>query len=168
MATTHKPPQPAPPDRRFADVVLPAPRHKLTRAAPVVPDLGPLKDLPGLWVAEGTGWNMIALPFQGAPAGAPKYRILMNQYDEQLKFDFVDDSIKNRGLLRSGDPDFDQVVAGIDYQQKISQIDAEDFPKTNPDLAGPPHLAIHHEPGLWLWEKNRRVNDDHIDQNGVS
>ncbi len=168
MATTPRPSQPAPPDRKFAEVVLPSVQRTLTSALPLVPDLGPLKDLVGLWTAEGTGWNMIALPFNGAPAGAAKFRILMNQYNEQLKFDFVDDSIKNRGLPRVGDPDFDQVVAALDYQQKIAQIKAQDFPVSSPDLAGPPQLAIHHEPGLWLWEKNRRVNDDQIDKNGVS
>ena len=36
---------------------------------------------------------MIALPFQNAPAPPAgfKFRVLMNQYDEELQFTFVDD-----------------------------------------------------------------------------
>lgn len=170
-----KVPQPAPPDRKFADVILPPPPKPLTadHAVPNLANLGPLQNLIGLWTADGTGWNMIALPWQNAPAGTPKFRILMNQYNERLKFDFVDDSVKNRGLTRSGpDPDFDQEVAALDYQQDIAQIDAQDFPPTGPangGLAGAPGLAIHHEPGLWLFERNRTVNDDQMNpDNSVS
>ncbi len=36
-------------------------------------ELGPLGLLPGKWEGKGTGWNMIALPFDGALF---KYRIL--------------------------------------------------------------------------------------------
>ena len=32
-------------------------------AQPGDPDLGPLQLLPGKWVSDGRGWNMIALPF---------------------------------------------------------------------------------------------------------
>ena len=40
-------------------------------------ELGPLSLLPGVWKGEGTGWNMIALPF--AQTGQLNYRLLMNQ-----------------------------------------------------------------------------------------
>lgn len=160
---------PAEPPRRFAEVVLPeAPRESGLRSFALpstlpAPDLGPLSNLPGLWVAKGTGWNLIALPFQNGPS---KFRLLMNQYDEELKFTFVDDDVKNRGLIRPGsDTDNDQRVAALDYQQAIKQVAADDFPRT--DLAGAPGLAIHHEPGLWLFEKNRRSKEDVIKAGGV-
>lgn len=163
--------QPPEAPRRFGEVVPNEPvvtRTLNRQGAPQAHDLGPLKDLVGVWEGKGTGWNMIALPFQGAPrpdAGF-KFRVLMNQYDEVLKFDFVDDNVKNRGLLRPGQLGFDQVVAALDYEQQISQIAAEDQPPSK--FAGPPGLPIHHEPGLWLWEKNRRAKDDQIKEDVVS
>lgn len=163
-----KPTQPGQPDRTFSEVVLPPARRALNLGAPQPRDVGPLEPLVGVWTAEGTGWNMIALPFHGAPPPpAGMFRILMNQYDEELKFTFVDDGVKNRGLLRPGEVDFDQVVATLDYQQKIAQVVAEDAPSSG-GLAGPPKLAIHHEPGLWLYEKNRRAKDDQIKGDVVS
>jgi hypothetical protein len=164
-----------PPDRRtrtFADVIppQPAPMAKLThRPAPPPPDLGPLEQLLGVWIAKGTGWNMIALPFHNAPAPPAgfKFRVLMNQYDEELKFTFVDDDVPNRGLARVNQADFDQFVVTLDYQQKIAQVAAEDRPDSN-GLAGKRGLAIHHEPGLWLYEKNRRTKEDHIKGDAVT
>ena len=93
-------------------------------------DLGPLKLLPGKWEGRGTGWNMIALPFQAAPAGSAPFRLLMNQYNERLEFSFVDKGVPNRGLLRPKlDPtDFDQRVVTLDYQQSINQVATEDRP----------------------------------------
>lgn len=152
--------------RKFADVVPPQPTHlkELSdRGAPPPPDLGPLEHLLGVWIGQGTGWNMIALPFQKAPAPPVgfKFRVLMNQYDEELRFTFVDDDVPNRGLTRPGNPDFDQFVVTLDYQQKIAQVVAEDRPDSG-GVAGGPGLPIHHEPGLWLYEKNRRSKDDQI------
>jgi hypothetical protein len=74
--------------RKFAEVVPPQPTQSAklsSRGAPSLPDLGPLKNLVGVWVAKGTGWNMIALPFHGAPPAPAgfKFRVLMNQYDEE-------------------------------------------------------------------------------------
>ncbi len=163
--------------RRFADVVPSRPPQRkilIPQGVPAARDLGPLEHLVGVWRAEGTGWNMIALPFHGAPppdAGF-KFRVLMNRYDEDLSFNFVDDDVKNRGLLRAdtaADPldPHDQHVATLDYQQVIHQVVAEDQPPSG-GLAGPPGLAIHHEPGLWLWDKNRRAKDDHIKGDVVS
>lgn len=158
--------------RKFAEVVTPQPEPmvKLTnRGVPTPQDLGPLQQLLGVWLAEGTGWNMIALPFQNAPAAPAgfKFRLLMNQYNEELRFDFVDDDIPNRGLSRVGAPDADQFLVTLDYQQKIAQVVAEDRPNSG-GLAGAPGLPIHHEPGLWLYEKNRRSKDDQIVGDRVS
>lgn len=158
--------------RKFAEVVTPQPEPmvKLTnRGVPTPEDLGPLQQLLGVWLAEGTGWNMIALPFQNAPAPPAgfKFRVLMNQYSEELRFDFVDDDVPNRGLSRIDAPAPDQFVVTLDYQQKIAQVDAEDRPDSG-GLAGLPGLPIHHEPGLWLYEKNRRSMDDQIQGDQVS
>ena len=39
-------------------------QRRIEVARPLDPDLGPLaKLLPGRWVGQGRGWNMIALPF---------------------------------------------------------------------------------------------------------
>lgn len=156
--------------RKFAEVPLPEKRIKLTnRGVPLPKDLGPLELLLGVWTARETGWNMIALPFQKAPAPPAgfKFRVLMNQYSEELQFTFVDDDVPNRGLLRAGDPDFDQFVATVDYQQRIAQVAAEDRPDSG-GLAGKPGLPIHHEPGLWLYDKNRRSKIDQIQGDNVS
>jgi hypothetical protein len=157
------------PDRRtrkFAEVIPPQPmllEAVSNRDAPPLPELGPLEQLLGVWIGRGTGWNMIALPFQKAPAPPAgfKFRLLMNQYDEELRFTFVDDDVPNRGLTRPGNPDFDQFVVTLDYQQKIAQVAAEDRPDSG-GLAGAAGLPIHHEPGLWLYEKNRRSKEDQI------
>jgi hypothetical protein len=163
MAAEHQPDRR---DRRFGEVVAPTVRgvDRLTdRGAPSARDLGPLEHLVGVWKARGTGWNMIALPFQDAPAPPAgfKFRLLMNQYDEELTFTFVDDAVPNRGLTRTGSADSDQLVVTLDYQQKIAQVAAEDRPDSG-GLAGTGGLPIHHEPGLWLYERNRRSTDDNI------
>lgn len=118
-------------------------------------ELGPFALLPGEWRSlPGRGWNMIALPFEG---GQFKYRLLMNQYNETLKFTLVDKGVPNRGLAFGGDPaEADQLVVAMDYEQTIEQIDAEDSPKT--DLAGGPGLPIHHEPGLLLHMANHAID----------
>ncbi len=128
------------------------------KAEPRMDDLGPLKLLPGKWKSTGNGWNMIALPFQDAPAppAGNNFRILMNQYDEELNFTFIDSGVPNRGLLNPAlGPDFDQLVVTLDYQQQIKQQVAVDFPASS--FAGGAGLAIHHEPGLWLHMKNLRT-----------
>lgn len=114
--------------------------------------LGPLKQLPGTWEnSENTGWNMIALPF--ADDEEFGYRLLLNQYNETLKFSTVDKGVPNRGI----DSDGDQFVAVLDYEQSIEQIAAEDFPESG--KAGNSGLAIHREPGLWMHIINNRTND---------
>ena len=117
--------------------------------------LGPLAPLLGVWRAEGTGWNMIALPFDDAPTF--NFRVLMNQYDEELTFSFVDSGVPNRGLLRGSNPGPDQRVATVDYQQKISQVAVEDRPVST--VVGAVGAPIHHEPGLWLYMRDLRSDD---------
>lgn len=119
------------------------------------PDLGPLSLLPGNWKSlPGRGWNMIALPFADGPF---KYRLLLNQYNETLKFSLVDKGVPNRGLDLDGHgQDPDQIVVALDYEQSISQIRAADFPESG--LAGGDSLAIHHEPGLFLHMTNHTAN----------
>jgi len=116
-------------------------------------DLGPLKLLPGVWKnlpgLPGRGWNMIALPFSTEPESRLNYRLLANQYNEELKFTLVDKAVPNRGIRREETTvDADQFLVTLDYEQQIKQIASADFP--NSGKAGAPDLAIHHEPGLWL------------------
>lgn len=125
--------------------------------------LGPLEQLPGTWKSEGLGWNLIALPFANAPFN---YRVLMNQYDETLKFTKIDERVPNRGIPTDEfppDPELppneqsDQFVTTLDYEQSITQIAAADFPESG--LAGGKGLDIHHEPGLFLNMLNKKTKD---------
>ena len=115
------------------------------------PDLGPLQLLPGTWKnvpgRPERGWNMIALPFAGGPAN---YRLLVNEYTEQLTFSLVDKAVPNRGISANvpAASATDQLVVTLDYEQVIAQSDSADFPVSG--LAGGPGQAIHHEPGLLL------------------
>lgn len=117
--------------------------------------LGPLSNLPGVWKNTGQfsghGWNMIALPF---PRGELDYRLLNNQYNETLTFQLVDNDVSNRGMHG------DQEVAAIDYVQHIEQVAAGDFPDSG--SAGSAGVAIHHEPGLWLFLKDHITDDINI------
>lgn len=134
-------------------------------ATPGDEDLGPLKHLPGTWKntesLNGRGWNMIALPFASGE-GPLDYRLLMNQYNEELKFTLVDKGVPNRGVNRGpnrgSEPstNTDQLVVTLDYEQMIKQIAAADEPKS--DLEGAANLAIHHEPGLFLHMTNFQTN----------
>ena len=127
--------------------------------------LGPLKQLPGTWKSEGMGWNIIAVPFVDGPFN---YRVLMNQYDETLKFTNIDEFVPNRGIPSNefppdpGLPDgqqSDQFVTTLDYEQSIKQVAAADFPISG--LAGGINKDIHHEPGLFLNMLNKKT--DNID-----
>jgi hypothetical protein len=85
------------------------------------------KNLPGKWSNKdlpGRGWNMIALPFAG---GQFNFRLLMNQYDEELVFTTVAKDVPNRGIRRNGETQVaDQRVVTLDYQQTITQLAAAD------------------------------------------
>jgi hypothetical protein len=142
--------------------------RRLGRAERRDKGLGPLAQLPGTWrnvsSLPGRGWNMIALPFADGPFG---YRLLVNQYNETLKFTTVDNNVPNRGLkikgcgneydrkVKKGNGG-DQFLAAIDYEQSITQIAQEDSPDSG--LAGKTCATIHHETGLWLYMKNHQTN----------
>ena len=84
-------------------------------------DLGPLTLLPGTWKNEpnlpGRGWNLIALPFATQSGAGFNYRLLMNQYNEELVFSLVDKRVPNRGIRRNGaTQEADQLVVTLDYQ----------------------------------------------------
>ncbi len=119
--------------------------------------LGPLQLLPGKWSNEpslpGRGWNMIALPFATEPKSPFNYRLLLNQYNEDLEFSVVDKAVPNRGIRNYGNStEDDQFLATLEYTQSITQIAADDSPHSG--LAGGPGLPIHREPGLWLHMAN--------------
>ena len=125
--------------------------------------LGPLKQLPGTWKSKGLGWNIIALPFANGPL---KYRVLMNQYDETLKFTEINERVPNRGVPSNEFPpdhelhhneQSDQFITTLDYQQSIKQVAATDFPESG--LAGGENDDIHHEPGLFLNMLNKKTNE---------
>ena len=128
--------------------------------------LGPLTQLVGEWNNDelpGYGWNMIALPYKVKEEDnfMFNYRLVVNQYNETLKFNKVDDGIPNRGIkpsLAFGQvEETDQTLAAIDYEQSVVQIASDDFPKTGE--TGKPNTPIHHEPGLFLYMLDQRTND---------
>lgn len=137
------------PDARLARFI--ERERVIEQAQPGDPDLGPLRDLPGQWNSEGRGWNMIALPFADGPFG---YRLLLNQYNETLKFELVDKAVPNRGI--DANQQSDQRVVTLDYEQVINQVAVVDEPQST--VAGQPGSGIHHEPGLFLNMVNL-VND---------
>ena len=96
---------------------------------------------------DGRGWNMIALPFIRA-GGGPPYRVMMNQYNEVLDFQFIDDDVPNRGIGGNPRDNTDQKVVALDYTQRIRQLIASDGNARGPGLT--PGADIHHEPGFFL------------------
>lgn len=129
----------------------------ITQAQTGDPDLGPLRLLPGTWSNKpnmiGRGWNLIALPFPGE--GGP-FRLLMNQFNESLKFMVADKGVPNRGF--NPDPDTgnaDQIIVALDYEQTVEQIAVDDFPATSEAIKGVTPKPIHHEPGLFLHMTNK-------------
>lgn len=120
----------------------------VTIARPGDEDLGPLQLLPGKWESNGSGWNMIALPFARAEGSFLNYRLLLNQYNEELNFTLVDKAVPNRGVNEDQSVQTDQFIVTLDYQQVIHQVAVEDRPQSQ--VAGAPGIAIHHEPGLFL------------------
>ena len=136
------------------------------------PNLGVLRELPGVWSNtegfEGHAWNMIALPF-GVPGALGDFRLLLNQANETLNFDLVDFGVPNRGVNRN-----DQHLSALRYLQAINQVkavdaasladgtvkvpatdDTNDTPKGNtlqpgPDVPDASIVGIHREPGLFL------------------
>lgn len=84
-----------------------------------------------------------------------------------MKFTFVDDNVANRGLagVINNSAEEDQFIVTLDYQQTINQILAKDFPDSG--LAGASGLAIHHEPGLWLYMKNQQTSEKDFTADGL-
>lgn len=122
--------------------------------------LGPLAELRGTWSSPVQGWNLIALPFKD-PSAPFNYRLLMNQYGETLEFSFVDENIPNRGIDPGADGITDQLITGLDYQQVINQVAAEDSPASGLLASNEPGKnGIHHEPGLLLHIMNKTTQDD--------
>ncbi len=119
------------------------------------------RHLPGLWTnvwsTAKRGWNIMALPFAD-PDSSHDYRLLINHYEEELRFSFVDDDVPNRGLSRrdSDASQLDQFVIALDYQQTVRQLKAVDFPASG--VAGGME-AIHHEPGLFLRMINQTTDE---------
>jgi hypothetical protein len=93
---------------------------------------------------------MIALPFAPGPLD---YRLLLNQYDEELSFTLVDKGVPNRGVSADHGQQHDQFVVTLDYEQVIHQVAVVDQPPST--VTGAPGAAIHHEPGLFLNMLNR-------------
>lgn len=134
--------------------------RKLSQAKSGDPDLGPFSLLPGTWRSlPGRGWNMIALPFAEGPFN---YRLLLNQYNEDLIFTEVDKGVPNRGIdqLNGQTVTADQILVALDYQQVVTQIDSIDSPDSG--LAGNPNSIIHHEPGLFLHMTNETMDGPSI------
>lgn len=123
---------------------------------------GPLELLIGEWQSfPGHGWNMIALPFASKPEEHLDYRLLLNQYNEELSFTELGFPIPNRGIDKADDghqsTETDQLVAGLKYYQKVTQIASADYPKSV--MAGEPGEVIHEEPGLWLHMTNETTDN---------
>lgn len=123
-----------------------------TSAKPVSgdPDLGPLANLPGIWRScPGQGWNIIALPCAGAPLG---FRLMVNQFDEELTFEFAEKNVPNRGLCYEGSPlPQDQFLNVLQYRQKTRQVSGADFPPSRPFVKDQP---LHNETGMFLHQRN--------------
>lgn len=96
--------------------------------------LGPLGDLPGLWV--GSGFNLIARPDFAARSvppspNEPHLFLELNFTVEALKFDTIGSPIPNRGFAQA-----DIELFGVHYLQQISDR----------NTGG----ALHLEPGIWI------------------
>jgi hypothetical protein len=103
------------------------------------PDLGPLRQLPGIWV--GTGFNILCLPVE-KPASPPPdflpFRVKVNATIEELHFSLISSApIPNRGFIQ-GDLKF----SGLHYTQKIADRHEG---------------GIHFEQGLWLFAQDPNV-----------
>jgi hypothetical protein len=151
----------------------PARERQVRAAQPGDQDLRELRALPGVWANVdpadpeggtpfgGRGWNCIALPFinpnaapapdNGTPPRPVDYRLLVNQFNEVLRFDIVDDDVPNRGVSPDRTRNVDQFVVSLDYEQVIRQIGVDDEPPSeHRGGEGPDGPFIHHEPGLFL------------------
>lgn len=128
--------------------------------------------LSGTWHSHDQGWNLIALPM----STPNKFRLLMNQYGEMLKFNVADKKVPNRGVTpdtgeHAPDPvETDQLIDAVAYEQTIVQKAVADFPaSTKREINGNP---IHHEPGFFMHLRNHisvgKTEEDklELDENG--
>jgi hypothetical protein len=91
------------------------------------PRLGPLAELPGLWM--GSGFNMISRPdFQDKRP----FFLEINGTQETLEFTKIGGQIPNRGSKQN-----DIFLNGLHYLQEVSDCET--------------HGALHIEPGLWIF-----------------
>ena len=144
------------------------------------PRLGALEQLKGTWVnidptapqAAGHMWNMIALPFGPAPQFPMRYRLLLNQGNELLRFSVGDLGVPNRG-----DNQNDQKLAALMYIQEIDQIigidsatgaDGAALTPATPDDDNTPKgaVGIHRESGIFMRIGNLTGPCDALDQPG--
>ncbi|WP_420383428.1 heme-binding protein [Novosphingobium sp.] len=150
--------------------------------------LGLLGELKGTWVNdegfERRMWNMIALPFGPEEKFPFRYRLLLNQGLERLRFSLGDLGVPNRG--DGGD---DQHVAALMYLQEIDQLkavdaatnaaglvdvatpDVNDTPKGSTLAPGdgvisPEKVGIHAETGIFFNLSGRLGACDNIDGPG--
>lgn len=120
--------------------------------------------LRGTWVSEAQGWNLIALPAAPSDLGtelspdSKKFRLLMNQYGETLKFNVPDRGTPNRGVTADAaggqTPDTsdepNQLIDAIAHEQIIVQKTVEDFPPSVAGVRAANGEPIHHEPGFFM------------------
>jgi hypothetical protein len=107
-------------------VVEPSTFRASAPAAAVIPQLGPLAELPGTWV--GKGFNLISLPdkHENKP-----FRLKLNATMETLNFTAIGGPIPNRGSAQD-----DIAFLGLHYLQQVSDAITSE--------------GLHIEPGLWL------------------
>ena len=138
LASSSKAPGEAPPPSAgawsphpvLAPTVPPTGSSATLALPPAVPpqsatDLGPLKDLVGLW--KGTGFNVIWRPNNSA--GSDHF-LELNLTSEVLEFVEIPGDIPNRGLLQG-----DISMKGVRYLQQIQDL----------NTGG----GLHVEPGIW-------------------
>ncbi len=116
--------QPAAPERKNRRDRASAPADR------ALTQLGPLRDLGGVWV--GTGFNLISLPDFDNPEGPQPFRVKLNSTHETLEFQPIGGNVPNRGS--TGQKDIN--IFGFTYLQRISDRLSNG--------------ALHVEPGLWL------------------
>ena len=96
------------------------------------PRPGPCTCCPASGSARASGWTSIALPFAKADGQPLDYRLLLNQFDEELNFTLVlDKAVPNRGVDNTQPAgQTDQFTVTLDYEQVIHQVAVEDRPES--------------------------------------
>jgi len=108
--------------RPLPDIKTPL-RFSLQTAAAAASPLGPLQDLPGVWI--GQGFNVI-----WRPNGPPGHFLELNLTEETLEIEEIKGAIPNRGLLQA-----DINMFGVTYLQQIKDANNK--------------AGLHIEPGIW-------------------